>query len=188
MPLEQALEELRKYAQDFASVGDAKEAIKKNKDAFLHKWIKVMQYYRYIERESKFMGEAWIDAVDILADIYCDNHSLEEWVDLIIDPKRDKQQEKAQTQEETSFDTSVFANEVEACVSEIMDMQGWDPDNVHDIEEELTELKDTLLAKRSSFSPTMFQSLMDDIDASLGKISKFNDMLNSEAMESIKRM
>ena len=35
MSIEQALEELKKYARDFANVGDAKQAIQNNKEDFL---------------------------------------------------------------------------------------------------------------------------------------------------------
>ena len=40
MPIEQALEELKKYAHEFTQVGNAKQAISTNKDDFLHKWQK----------------------------------------------------------------------------------------------------------------------------------------------------
>ncbi|UKI57577.1 MAG: hypothetical protein L6V81_09750 [Clostridium sp.] len=40
MPIEQALQELKKYADEFVNVGDAKKAIETNKDEFIHKWAK----------------------------------------------------------------------------------------------------------------------------------------------------
>lgn len=46
MPIDQALNELEKYAQEFAQIGDTKEAIATNKDDFLNRWTKVNQYYR----------------------------------------------------------------------------------------------------------------------------------------------
>ncbi|UKI27192.1 MAG: hypothetical protein L6V91_00445 [Bacilli bacterium] len=92
MSIEQALEELKKYARDFANVGDAKQAIQNNKEDFLHKWTKVMQFYKYIIENVKSMSDEWFMAVDILSDVSVDNPSLEEWVQQIIEPKNEKTQ------------------------------------------------------------------------------------------------
>ena len=45
-----------------------------------------------------------------------------------------------------------------------------------------------LISNQSSFEPNVYQSLIDDINAALDKIGRFNSMLNSETMEGIKRM
>lgn len=87
MPIEQALEELKKYVQEFIQVGDAKQAIVTNKDDFLHKWAKVNQYYKYIVNNAKGMSNELFTAVDIISDIAIDNLSLKEWIEQMIEPK-----------------------------------------------------------------------------------------------------
>ncbi len=56
MTVEQALEELKKYAQEFAEIGDAKQAISNNKEEFLHRWSKVNQYYKYVINNTEGMN------------------------------------------------------------------------------------------------------------------------------------
>ena len=185
MSVEQALEELKKYAQDFTKVGDAKQAIQNNKEDFLHKWTKVMQYYNYIMKKTENMSEDWFQAIDILSDIISDNSSLEEWVIMIINPNG-KKQEKQQNQE--IIDPAEITGPIESLVSEVQHMYNWDPEHIEDIEWELQKYQGLLIANKSLFSPNVYQSLMDDINASLNKINNFKKMINSETMEGIKRM
>ena len=186
MPIEKALEELKKYAKEFASVGDAKRAIQNNKEDFLHKLGKVNQYYKYVINNTKGMSDEWFMAVDILADITIDNPSLEEWVEQMIEPKHEKTQ--TQSQGNVSVDTATISGPIESLVSEVKNMQHWDPDHIGDVEWQLQEYQKMLISNQSSFEPNVYQSLMDDINAALDKIHKFNNMLNSETMEGIKRM
>ncbi len=186
MPVEQALEELRKYAKDFAAVGDAKQAIKNNKDDFIHKYIKVMQYFNYIFKYAKSSEDELCTAVDIIYDIIDDNPSLEEWVTSMIEPKKKNKQEQNQTQENTSVDIASISNQIESYVSEIRNMYSWDPDYASDIEWKLQEYQKVLVSNKSYFDSSVYQSLMNDIDASLDKIARYNNMLNSEVMEDIR--
>ena len=119
MSIEQALEELKKYADEFTQVGDATQAISTNKDDFLHKFAKVNQYYKYVVNNSEIRSDEWFMAVDIIEDI--------EW--------------------------------------------------------QLQAYQKRLISNQSSFEPNVYQSLMDDINATLNKIGRFNNMLNSEAMD-----
>lgn len=187
MSSEQALEELKKYAQEFAAVGDAKEAIAADKAGFLHKWTKVMQYYRHICRQEKGVTMLFLDAVDVVDDIKYDNPSLEDWVMQIISPPQNTK-EKTTSQSSPSIDTSALASRVDSYVTEVRTMQSWDPERIGDIAWQLEECQKTLLANQSSFSPQLFDSLMADINASLDKIGRFNNMLNSDVMEGISRM
>lgn len=52
----------------------------------------------------------------------------------------------------------------------------------------ITGISKMLISNQSSFDSNVYQSLMDDINAALNKISTFNNMLNSETMEGIKRI
>lgn len=184
MPIEQVLEELKKYADEFVNVGDAKKAIETNKDEFMHKWAKVNQYYKYIMNNSKDMSDEWFAAIDIVGDIAFDNPSLEKWVDRIIEPSK----EKAQVQTGPSIDTATILKDVESLTSEIRNMQSWDPEHIDSINKQLQEYQKILLSNQTSFEPNVFQNLMSDMSDALDKINRFNSMLNSEAMESIMRM
>ena len=185
MPIEQALEELKKYAKEFASVGDAKQAIKNNNEDFLHKWGKVNQYYNYVINNTACMSDEWFKAVGILSDITMDNPSLEEWVNLMINQKHEKTQ--TQSQGNMSVDTATISGPIESLVSEVKNMQHWDPDHIGDVEWQLQEYQKMLKSNQGSFDPNVYQSLMDDITAALDKIRSFNDLLDSEAMEGIKK-
>ena len=61
MPIDQALKEFKKYADDFALIGNPEEAIKNNKEEFLHKWTKVNQYYLYIFRNTEPLSDEYFD-------------------------------------------------------------------------------------------------------------------------------
>lgn len=186
MSIEQALEELKKYARDFANVGDAKQAIQNNKEDFLHKWTKVMQFYKYIIENVKSMSDEWFMAVDILSDVSVDNPSLEEWVQQIIEPKNEKIQ--TQSKNNASTNTETISGPIESLISEVNNMQSWDPDYIGNIEWQLQEYQKMLISNQSSFDSNVYQSLMNDINAALNKINRFNSMLNSETMEGIKKM
>lgn len=187
MPIDKALEELKKFAQEFTNIGDAEQAIQKNKDDFLRKWFEVNRYYKYIINNAEFRSPEWLEAIDIVGDISIDNPSLEKWVDDIFAPPK-KENTITQPQNNTSIDTTAILNGINSIVSEINGMQQWDPDHVDDLEWKLEEYRDYLTANQSSFDQNMYQSLMNDINASLNKISRFNSMINSDAMEGIKRM
>ena len=186
MPIDQALEELKKYAKEFASVGDAKQAIQNDKEDFLHKWGKVNQYYKFIINNTKGMSDERFMAVDIISDISIDNPSLEEWVEQMIEPKHEKTQ--TQSQGNMTVDTATISGPIESLVSEVKNMQHWDPDHIGDVEWELQEYRQKLLENQSLFDSNVYQSLMNDINAALHKIQGFYNIINSESMEGIKRM
>ena len=181
MSIEQALEELKKYADEFTQVGDATQAISTNKDDFLHKFAKVNQYYKYVVNNSEIMSDEWFMAVDIISDIATNNPSLEEWVEQMTKPAQEKTQIKSQ--DSFPIDTTTISGPIESLVSEVNNMQYWDSDQIEDIEWQLQAYQKRLISNQSSFEPNVYQSLMDDINATLNKIGRFNNMLNSEAMD-----
>lgn len=186
MLIEEALEKLKIYAQELTKVGDAKQAIKVNKEEFLDKWAKVNQYYKYIVKNTKGMSDEWFMAVDIITDITSDNPSLEEWIDLIIDPKH--QNNKTQSYNDTIIDTGAISRSIESIVTEVKNMQLFDEDQIGDIEWQLQEYQNKLISNQGLFEPNVYQSLMDDINEALNKIDKVNNMFNSNLMEDLKRM
>ena len=185
MPIEQALEELKKYAHEFTQVGDAKQAISTNKEDFLHKWAKVNQYYKYVVNNTKSMSDEWFTASEIICDITIDNPSLDEWINQMVAPTKKTQ---IKSQNSSTVDTSTISGPIEALISEVNSMQHWDPDYIEDIEWQLQEYQTRLISNQSSFEPNVYQSLMEDINVALSKIGRFNHMLNSETMEGIKRI
>ena len=186
MPIEQALEELKKYAKEFAVVGDAKQAIQTNKDDFLHKWAKVNQYYKYVINNTKSMSDEWWMATEIISDIAVDNPSLDEWVEQMTISNHKKTQSQSQTKD--SIDPATISGPIESLISEVKNMQNWDPEHIEDIEWQLQAYRNKLISNSNLFEPNVSQSLIDDIDASLSKIAQFNSMINSDLMEGIKRM
>jgi len=177
MPIEQALEELKKYAKDFTAIGDAKDAIKINKDEFMHKWIKVFQYYDYVSKNANM--DQFVEAVEIVENIRYNNPSLDSWIDSILNPKQNNKND-------TNIDTSALSNKIESYVTEINNMQYWDPNYINEIEWQLQELQKILISNQKAFDTNLYNSLLNDINSSLIKISRFNKMINSEVMESIK--
>lgn len=186
MTIEQALEELKKYAQEFAKIGDAKQAISNNKEEFLHRWSKVNQYYKYVVNNTKGMSDEWFAAIDIISDIAVDNPSLEEWIQQMLESKNEKIHTQSKT--ETSIDISKVIGTIESLTSEVMSMQSWDPNHIGDIKWQLQEYQELLTSNQSLLEPNAYQSLMNDITTALDKISKFENMLKSEKFADIVKM
>ncbi len=178
MPYEQELKELESWAKKLTAVGDAGEAIKRNKDEFMHLWTKVMQYYRFIERGSKNVDEAFLKALDIVDDMRYDNPSLDEWVDSIIDPKTNQKQ----APKEEDFDVVSLADEIESYVDELDEMVGWDPENVGNIEWHLNQCQKKLDEHKNAIDSDLYANLTDEMKDSLAKIERFKNTLNSDAM------
>ena len=187
MPIEQSLEELKKYAKDLASIGNVNDFIKTNKSEFISKWSKVMQYYNYIMKNSPSQ-DLWMEALNIVDDIRYDNPSLDEWVNEIISPKKDKDEQQKNSNEENDIDISTLSNRIESYVSEIKNMRLWDENEISDISWKLNECKNMLISSQSSFEPSTYSSLMEDINKTLEKINRFNNMVNSNNIDDIKKM
>ena len=59
---------------------------------------------------------------------------------------------------------------------------------ISDISWKLNECKNMLISNQSSFEPSTYSSLMEDINNTLEKINRFNNMVNSNNMDDIKKM
>lgn len=188
MPVEQALEELKKYAQELIKVGDARQAITSNKDDFFHKWGKVNQYYKYIIKNVPLMSDQWFEAIDILSDISQANPSLEEWIEEMITPKKSRSQAQSPQQGQDTIDPATLSEAIQSLIAQINGMQNWDPEQVSDLEWQLQQYQEKLVASQGLFDPDAYQSLMNGMQGALDKIGRFNDMLNSDLMDSINRL
>ena len=177
MPLEQAMEELKKYADELTKIGDANTVIKQDKEALIAKFAKVTQYYHYIlskANESDAKDRATVyEAADIIADITDDNPSLEPWVNIILGLE-----EKKTNSNELAF----LSNTITALTTEIKNMRNWDPQHVDEIKLKLEECQKLLISYQNEYDPNLYQNLMNDIELSLGKINRFNQMINSDTM------
>lgn len=105
---------------------------------------------------------------------------------MIFNPKSEKTQ--IQSQENMDIDPATISGPIEYLISEVKNMQYWDPEQIGDIEWQLKKYQDLLISHKNLFDPNVYQSLIDDINNLLDKIDRFNSMLNSEAMESIRKM
>jgi len=186
MSIEEALEQLEWYSLFLEQKGDANEAIKNDKDDFLHVWGKLNQYFSYIIKNADILSDEVEKAVNILLDMSENNPSLKEWVEMITNPKAQKSQTPAQNN--TDIDTATISGPIESLINEVKNMQMWDSDHVEDLEWELREYQQKLAENQSSFDPNLFNSLMNDINAALHKIQGFYNIINSETVEGIKRM
>lgn len=132
------------------------------------------------------MSDEWLAAIDIISDITLDNPSLKEWIEQMVKPKQQKTQ--TQSQNSATIDTATISGPIESLISEVNAMQQWNPHHIEGIEAQLQEYQKMLTANQSSFEPNAYRGLMNDINTTLNKISRFYTMLNSEAMENIKLM
>ena len=88
--IEKELDELRKSALDFATVGDAKEAIETDEINFMGKFEEVKKHFKYISYNTHNdlangeFDDKWLEACDIVGEIETQNPSLKKWVAKII--------------------------------------------------------------------------------------------------------
>lgn len=89
MTVEQALEELKKCANEFAMVGDSEQAIENNKEEFFNKYEQVKKYYQYITDNTEnnpiegIFDDIWLEACDVVGSLE-NNRGLDEWVEKIL--------------------------------------------------------------------------------------------------------
>ena len=185
MPINQAIDELKKYAEDLTNIGDAKQFIQNHKEEFIQKWAKVNQYYNYLMTNIELFSDNWNQVVDIMGDIQEKNPTLEPWIISIMETKPKKQEIDTNNE---SIDSHLLQGKITSLTNELQGMQGWDPEKIEDIKWNLEECQKMLLVSQDAFTPQAYSSLMNDITVSLNKIENFYAMLNSDSMESIKRM
>ena len=178
MSIEEAVEKLQGFADEFAKIGDAKEEYRNNPDAFMHKWVQVMQYYDWCTRQNMDSTQRMI-ALSTVMEIAEDNPSLKAWVDQIIDIGK-----KNQGQEPTEkVDPSAVISLTHTLINELNTMNGWDTEKAADIEWKLQKLQEKAKENQSYFDPNQYANLMDTINAALGKITNTNSKLQAIQVE-----
>lgn len=186
MTLEQAIIELKKYAKELTDVGDAKEFIKNNKEEFIHRWTKVLQYYNYALKKVDVSSEQFDEIVDIMNDIAVENPSLEPWVYEIQKPASEVRNE--QNDNKSNIKVEEIVNQANYLIELISNMQSWDTEVVTSIDSRLREYLRIITNNKEAFNEEIYENLTTNINKALSKISKFNDMLDSDAMQGIMRM
>ena len=187
MTVEQAILELKKCANDLIAVGDANSFIKSNKEEFIHRWIKVMQYYNYILNNINIDSEEFDEFIDIMNDITEKNPSLESWIYDIMKPTSEVKKSSVK-EKEANINIEDVVNEVNALVDKINNMQSWDVDEVEIIKWKLEKNRELMVNNKSLFDQEIYENLMRNIEMALNKISKFNNMLDSDSMQGIMLM
>lgn len=175
MPISEALEVLEKIVDNIANTEDLDSFIENNKEEFIYMWAKVNQYYKYVIHNTDHLSEEGFRAIDIISDLAALNPSLGVWVDLMIEPKKFKNQ--TQTQNNARIDVSGVIEYVEAIAYEIKKMQQWDRERVHDVQLQLEEYQKMIMANKNLFEVNEYQCIMDNISSSLEKIDRFNRIL-----------
>lgn len=175
MPISEALEVLEKIVDNIANIEDLDSFIENNKEEFIYMWAKVNQYYKYVIHNTDHLSEEGFRAIDIISDLAALNPSLGVWVDLMIEPKKFKNQ--TQTQNNARIDVSGVIEYVEAIAYEIKNMQQWDRERVHDVQLQLEEYQKMIMANKGLFEVNEYQCIMDNISSSLEKIDRFNRIL-----------
>ena len=198
MTIEEALEELRQAADAFAAVGDANEIFIKGNYAndeeyndalgdFTEKMGNVYELYKYIfERNHSLENEDFMEATEIIMDIAVNNSSLIPHINSIINLTYGLGKANTTTQKPTDkIDKEALKNRITSYVKEIMNMQNWEPEYVNNIEYQLKKLQETLVNNRNQFDTNEYDYYMNNIDAALNKIDKFNSMINSDTFKSL---
>lgn len=180
MKVEDALIELEKYAKDFENIKEPKEI---SKDEFLHKYIKVYQYFSYIIQKVEKYGEQWIEAFGIVTDIAYNNPKLRSWIDdMIIEftgislAELDENVIEEKTQK---YDTEAIKSQIYFYINKLKNMRGIDPNEIERIEGQLSQYRTLIDSIESEFEPNEYEQLMHDINSSLSYINDVLVTINS---------
>ena len=184
MPIEEALNILEGYVNEIASVDNLVDYIKNNREEFIQKWGKVNQYYKYIIYYTDDLNDSVIKAIDIISDLAACYPILGKWVDLMIEPKKNKNQ----LQNTASIDQNGVSEYVEAITNEIFNMPQWDENRVLDIQNQLQEFQALVMANKSVFEINVYQNIMDNISKSLDRIERFGKILKLNPNNTVKVM
>lgn len=190
MTIEQALDELRKCANELSQIGNVDLYRQTNNRDFLIKWTTLRTLYQNIVKHENDITDVLYEAADIVVNVGDLNPSIRRYIDSLSGNIRSKKETKNNSVESKNevFDASALGGKIESYISQIRDMQFYDPDELGDIEWALEHFKGQLNESKSYFEPQVYQSLIDDIDSSLAEIAQYNNIINSDLMEGIKRM
>ena len=179
MPIQDALRELEVYSREFAAVGDAKEAIKNDKDSFIHKWSMVMKYFNYISDNTQPLSVETRAAMRSLFRISRANPSLNEWVQRIISPRKFKNtSNKTQTNTPTkTFNVSNLYSQIDYLVSDLERGISWDSNKAENVVQQLNDFKARIEANKASIDANQYRKIMNDINVEIYRINRKNQEL-----------
>ena len=179
MPIQDALRELEIYSREFAAVGDAKEAIKNDKDSFIHKWSMVMKYFNYISDNTQPLSVETRAAMQSLFRISRANPSLDEWVQRIISPSKfNNTGNKTQTNMPTkTFNVSNLYSQIDYLVSDLNRGIVWDSDKAENVVQQLNDYKARIEANKASIDDNQYRRIMNDINIEIYRINRKNQEL-----------
>ena len=178
MPIQDALRELEIYSREFAAVGDAKEAIKNDKDSFIHKWSMVMKYFNYISDNTQPLSLETRAAMQSLFRISRANPSLDEWVQRIISPSKfENKGNKTQTNTPTNTPTKTFNvsnlySQIDYLVSDLNRGISWDSNKADNVVQQLNEFKARIEANKASIDANQYRRIMNDINVEIYRINR----------------
>lgn len=177
MPLEEAIKQLELYAKKLEEVGDVKTFIQTNKEEFLHRYAKVSQYYHYIEKNSN-MGDLFFEAVNILSDIAINNPSLEEFIFMMIEPKKQKEAINVQEPIQQNDKVAELTNQIDQLIKD-MNERGYHLEELGDMEWALNTKREELINLKDSFDISEYERLLNAIDIKLKNIDILNQQYQS---------
>ncbi len=169
MPMEEALEELKKYAHDFELVGDAKFAIQSNKDSFIHKWSMVMKYFNYISDNTPPLSPQTREAIAILTGVIRVNPSLNDWIGRIISPDKYKNN--------SSFNVSLLYAKIDDLIDSLNAGISWDSEKATNAIQQLEYYKSQVESNKSSIDANQYRKIMNDINVEIYRINRKNQEL-----------
>lgn len=187
MTIEQGLEKLKKTAIELSNIGDVKLYRQKNNKDFLQKWTTLRVLYQNICKHEKKVTPIWIESLNTILEIEDENPSMKEFIESLIIPKDAIKNNSSQNTSD-DFDESALEGQIESYISQISNMQYYDPDEIEDIEWAITRCQSELAAHKDSFDSHLYTSLMDDISVALNKIAYAKNIIISQVNDSIKKM
>ena len=171
MPMEEALEELKKYAHDFELVGDAKLAIQNDKDLFIHKWSMVMKYFKFISDNTPPLSPQTREAISILTGVSRANPSLNDWIGRIISPS------KYNSTNNSSFNVSLLYSKIDDLIDSLNTGISWDSEKANNVIQELEEYKSLVESNKSSIDDNQYRKIMNEINVEIYRINSKNQQL-----------
>ena len=177
------LEKLNDYADDFANIGDANDALIFNSKRFFEKFNNVFAYYYFIVSNAKPDSEDWYEAIRIVSEIAFYNPSLKYWVNLIIDKADALEFEEKIGRKQKKMKLPDVINNL---FDEFDNIKCWDMNRIGEISWNLIELQKRLMLEKDNYNPNEFKKIMDKINEYLKKIAKVYKSINDDEI-SIKK-
>lgn len=189
--VDENLNKLEEYAQEFANTNLPSGNYKNNTlewQAFLRKWIKVMQYYKWVvknARPDRLDAESALGCLSVIKEEIEENKpELTSWIELIISPTMTQnRQPTSRVPSEDEVDPQRLANRIYSIASDILESYSLDTDDVNEALGQLPLLKDLLNKNKDKFLPNEFQKLQEEIERASRVCERFEAHLNSPLAE-----